>query len=211
MNLFVLDFETNGLNPYLDDIIEIAVKKIGDDDNIFEKIVLPKKMPRGSLYSYVPPHIVKLTGITDKLVKQEGIDKNVAIQHMFQYIIKQSDLDKDLYIISHNGTVFDFIFFKRLLSNYIETVGVGVDNGIFENMKYLDTLLFSKSFQKLKSYSQKNICNFYNIKNDSEHRALGDILALEKIFICLCNDFSNKNSKEDGYYLENINEINLYV
>ena len=28
-NLFVLDFETTGLNPYLNDVIEIAVKKIG--------------------------------------------------------------------------------------------------------------------------------------------------------------------------------------
>ena len=210
MNLFVLDFETTGLNPYQDDIIEMAVKKIGDDD-IFERIVIPKKMPKGSLYTYVPPHIVKLTGITDKMIKEKGIDKNVGIQHMFQYILKNSNLDENIYIISHNGTVFDFIFFKRLLTNYIQKVGIGVDKDIFKNIKYLDTLLFSKSFLNLKSYSQKNICSNYNIENKSEHRALGDIIALEKMFICLCKDFSKKNNKDDTYYISNINEINLYV
>ena len=32
INLFFLDFETTGLNPYLNDIIEIAIKKYGSDD-----------------------------------------------------------------------------------------------------------------------------------------------------------------------------------
>ena len=32
MNLFVLDFETTGLNPYLDHVIEVAIKKVTSND-----------------------------------------------------------------------------------------------------------------------------------------------------------------------------------
>ena len=35
MNIFFIDFETTGLSPYTDDIIEIAVKKT-DSDEYFE-------------------------------------------------------------------------------------------------------------------------------------------------------------------------------
>ena len=34
MNIFFLDFETTGLSPYTNDIIEIAVKKLNDDKNV---------------------------------------------------------------------------------------------------------------------------------------------------------------------------------
>ena len=32
INLFVLDFETTGLNPYLDHVIEVAIKKVTAND-----------------------------------------------------------------------------------------------------------------------------------------------------------------------------------
>ena len=64
-NTFFLDFETNGLNPYLNDVIEIAIKKMNEEGH-YQTFVKPKKMPKGSLYEYVPPDIIKLTGIAKK-------------------------------------------------------------------------------------------------------------------------------------------------
>ena len=115
MNTFILDFETTGLNPYTNDVIEIAVKKYGEEDNFHTAFVKPKKMPKGSLYTYVPPNIVKLTGITDKMIDSDGILNSVATYQMFKYIVDNSDLEKPIYIVSHNGTTFDFIFFKRMV------------------------------------------------------------------------------------------------
>ena len=43
--ILILDFETTGLNPYLNDIIEIAIKKIGCDET-FQTLVKPKKQPK---------------------------------------------------------------------------------------------------------------------------------------------------------------------
>ena len=47
-NTFFLDFETNGLNPYLNDVIEIAIKKMNEEGH-YQTFVKPKKMPKGSL------------------------------------------------------------------------------------------------------------------------------------------------------------------
>ena len=86
----------------------IAIKKI-DGENIFERLVTPKKVK--GIYTYVPPNIVKLTGITDKLIHEKGIAKTVATQQMFNYIVTNSDLEKPIYIVAHNGVQIDFIFF----------------------------------------------------------------------------------------------------
>ena len=55
--------------------------------------------------------------------------------------------------------------------------------------------------------NQRKLCSKYNIINNAEHRALGDILALEKLYEELCNDYSNVLKKEKGYILNNPDEI----
>jgi len=211
MNIFFIDFETTGLSPYTDDIIEIAVKKI-DSDDYFETFVTPKKMPKGSLYTYVPPHIVKITGITDKMINENGIIKSVAIQNMFDFIVKGSDKDKPIYIVAHNGVAFDFIFFRKYIYEYLETVCIGIDKKIFENIKYIDTILIAKSYpNKFNKLSQPYLCNKYNIINEDEHRALGDVKALEKLYKGLCIDFAKSKGEKENHYLENPQDIKLYI
>jgi len=210
MNTFILDFETTGLSPYLNDVIEIAIKKYGEDGNFHQSLVKPKKMPNGSLYTFVPPDIVKLTGITDTMINENGILTTVATYQMFKYIVDNSDLEKPIYIVSHNGTTFDFIFFKRLVCEYIEKKGMGINIDIFNNIKYIDTILIAKSFPTYKRFSQKHLCEKYKIVNDSEHRALGDILALEKLYAFLCKDYSKYMKKEETYYVENPDKFKLY-
>ena len=52
----ILDFETSGLNPYHDDIIEIAMK-VMDTDNQFTTLVKPKSN------ECISDEISSLTGI----------------------------------------------------------------------------------------------------------------------------------------------------
>ena len=181
-NLFVLDFETTGLNPYLNDVIEIAVKKIGGND-YYQTLVKPEELPPG-LVKYVPPFITKLTGINDQMIIEKSICPDNAITKTVEYINERSSRGP-IYIISHNGTTFDFLILKRLMKQY------KISERFIRRLKYLDTLLFSKLFIKEGRFRQQDLCKRYNIVNDSEHRAMGDILALEKLYLSLCNEYSS--------------------
>ena len=198
INLFVLDFETTGLNPYLDHVIEVAIKKVTAND-YYQTLIKPPLLPPG-LPKYIPPHIVNITHITDKMIEDESIEPSIAIFNMIKYIKNHSNRGP-IYIISHNGTTFDDIILKRLMKEY------NVSERIIKRLSYIDTLLFSKMFIKVKNYRQKDLCKRYNITNDSEHRALGDINALEEIYIELCNEYTEKEGKEERYYIENPDEI----
>ena len=181
-NLFVLDFETTGLNPYLNDVIEIAVKKIGEND-YYQTLVKPEELPPG-LVKYVPPFITKLTGINDQMIIEKSICPDNAITKTVEYINERSSRGP-IYIISHNGTTFDFLILKRLMKQY------KISERFIKRLKYVDTLLFSKLFIKEGRFRQQDLCKRYNIVNDSEHRAMGDILALEKLYLSLCNEYSS--------------------
>ena len=82
--ILILDFETTGLNPYLNDIIEIAIKKLCCDET-FQTLLKPKKQPKG-LVTYIPPHITNITKITDIMIHKEAITKQKAIYNMLSFI-----------------------------------------------------------------------------------------------------------------------------
>tara|TARA_B100001094_G_C18164574_1_gene791283 strand:+ start:1727 stop:2329 length:603 start_codon:yes stop_codon:yes gene_type:complete len=186
-NLFVLDFETTGLNPYLNDVIEIAVKKIGENDS-YQTLVKPEELPPG-LVKYVPPFITKLTGINDQMIIENSMNPDNAITKTVEYINERSSRGP-IYIISHNGTTFDFIILRRLMKKY------QISERFIKRLKYVDTLLFSKMFIKDGRFRQQDLCKRYNIVNDSEHRAMGDILALEKLYLSLYDEYSLINDRE---------------
>ena len=209
INLFFLDFETTGLNPYLNDIIEIAIKKYNEED-YYETLVKPKKLPPG-LVTYILPHITNINGITDRMIQEKAISKSESLYKLLEYIESHSDEASPIYIVSHNGTSFDFIFFRRLLSELINKRRfTKFKKTIIERFNYIDSLLLAKRFLTEK-VSQPNLCKKYGIVNEAEHRALGDINALEKLYICLCNSFSKKINKDEDYLIHHPEEVNQYL
>ena len=210
-DIFFLDFETTGLNVYLDDIIEIAIKKMGKRIS-YQTLVKPKKI-KNAIYTFVPPFISDLTKITDRMIADKGIDKNIAIYQMFNYI-KENIKDKGtIYIVSHNGHSFDFLLFKRLINEYQKRL-LGINNEILERIKFIDTVLFCKLFMNNISHGdlkQENLCKKYNITMINQHRALNDILALEELYQKICIEYAKYNKKDENYYFENPEEIELYI
>ena len=89
----------------MNDVIEIAIKKIGSND-YYQTLVKPQELPPG-LVKYVPPFITKLTGINDKMIEEKSINSDNAITKTVEYIQERSSRGP-IYIISHNGTTFDF-------------------------------------------------------------------------------------------------------
>ena len=49
------------------------------------------------------------------------------------------------------------------------------------NIKYIDTIHIFKNILNLNSYSQKSLCEYYNVTQENAHRAIGDVIDLENI------------------------------
>ena len=211
MNLFLLDFETTGLNPYLNDIIEIAIKKYNEGE-YYQSLVKPKRLPPG-LVSYIPPHITEITKITDSMIVNNSTSKINAVYNMFKYIHTYSE-EGPIYILSHNGNSFDFIIFRKIIFDYLNMKKFKNFKYLSERFRYIDTLLLAKLFTTDKErVSQPKLCKKYEIINKEEHRALGDIIALEKLYSCLCKVLENTMKVEEDSILKNPEEIiqRLYI
>ena len=196
MNLFILDYETTGLSPYFDGITEVAIKKLGED-HYYQTLVKPPI--NGIHYKYVSDTNIKITGITNEMIDEYGIETNVSLYNTIKYI-ENNSLDGPIYIVAHNGTNFDFILLKRMIFNY---QGEPLNNDIINRINFIDSLNLAKAYIKNERHNQPGLCKKYQIVNESAHRALGDVTALEKLYIKMCEQFSFYNHKKSDYYLNN--------
>lgn len=209
MNLFFIDYETTGLNPYYNEPIEIAIKKI-DSEEYYQSLIKPEL--NGINYQYVPQKIQGITGINDEDIIENGKDINEVTFSMLEYIEKLSDNDRPIYILAHNGYLFDFIFFRKMISEYLSKEGIKTRKTSFKNIirrfDYIDTVLVARLLLRDETVKQPSLCKKYNIINEAEHRALGDIKALEKIYKILCEHLSYIHKKNNPkYYLDNPSNI----
>ena len=202
-NTFILDFETTGLNPYHDEIIEIAIKPYGIDD-IYTKLTKPLKTKN------LNQKVIEITKITDNMLMNDGINIYTAFDEMINFIIKYTkNKEQPIYILAHNGTMFDFILLQNLVVNYHKK-NTKLSNdiiNIFYRFVYIDTLLLSRYLMpKRYTYSQKALSDTFNIKQTAEHRAYGDVIVLEQILNSLIKSYCEWNSYNITDY-QNIQKI----
>lgn len=165
-NTLIIDFETSGLNPYHDEIIEIAAKKLREDDSYTTLIKYKKSLDK---------KIVEITKITDDMLIKEGVSQRTAFHNFGEFIKSSFEIEKPLYILAHNGNSFDFIFLKKILNTFDFKLDI----------RYIDTVSVSKFVNpKLFSHKLATLChpNIYNIVNINAHRAMSDVITTEKIF-----------------------------
>jgi len=202
MSTVFLDFETSGLNPYHDDIIEIAIKQM-NNDNSFSTLVHPQSN------ECISQQITALTGISNELLRKEGIPWKTAYSELNDFlkaVIKNSP-DGKLYIVAHNGETFDFLFLKRIF-NDLNKLNIKTVNQ--KNIVYIDSLLLSRRLLKRVSYKQETLCKTYNINTKGNHRALNDVRALEELYTKLC-EILNKELNSRRNVLENNQMIHDYI
>lgn len=176
----IVDIETTGGHASSNGITEIAII-VCDGNNIIEEyqtLINPEKE--------IPVFIESLTGISNKMVAEAPLFKEVAAKI---YAILNNKI-----FIAHNVN-FDYSFVNYHL----------IKEGYHLNCKKLCSVrLARKIFPGLPSYSLGKICRHFNINNISRHRAMGDALATTNLFfLMLENDRENKieeslksNSKE---------------
>jgi DNA polymerase III epsilon subunit family exonuclease len=155
LTLIFFDLETTGLNPEIDEIIEIGAIKVENDKikETFHSLVRPDKN--------IPQFITDLTGISEKEV--EKAPRAYDLKEKIENFIDGYPL------IAHNA-IFDKTFLEKLL-------GKDLQNEVFDTLE-LSRLFFPEFY----SHSLQNLVKKLEIKSEGPHRALNDTLMLYSVF-----------------------------
>ena len=180
----IYDFETSGLNPYSDDIIEIgAIDNYGNTFNVLLKT--PKKLSS---------KITELTGITNELLSDRGLDptEGMGLFHDFIYTFMTHNLSVEtkLYLVAHNNDAFDKLFLKFNFDKY----GYEMPPMI----KFIDSYRMAQLIlPELNYFSLKSLSKYFNIGLEQDHRALSDCVMLKQVFNVLLTIFKQKYGTKD--------------
>lgn len=173
------DFETTGLNPYHEKIIEISAR-----DNrgvIFDTLL--------KIDSSLSSEITKITGITDELLEAQGKPYNETIINFYKYIIEDNTNDR-IFMIAHNGDAFDRIFLRTQLKK--------LDLQLPSKVNFIDSIFVSKLlYPRMYSHSMLSLGKYFSVVNESAHRAAGDVNALYKLWDIWMIEFNKKYGKND--------------
>ncbi len=162
----VFDFETTGMQPAINKIIEIGAVKVvnGNIAGVFNTLVNPDQ--------FIPYYIVNITHITNDMIKDKRtIDK--VLPEFVSFI-------GDLPLVAHNAR-FDMSF---LLSN-AKKQHIEINNSV------LDTLYLSRKFNKeCAKHNLAYLTNYFNINLKNAHRAYFDALATNELYKIIQNKYA---------------------
>lgn len=159
--IVVLDFETTGLNPHSDRIIEIGAVRIhgGQVMDSFTTLVNPG-MP-------LDDKVVKITGIKDYMLRDEP-DAAQALPRLMAFIGASP-------LAAHNAA-FDMAFLKEELAR----LGQPFD------FTQIDTLAFAqKLYPDMKRYRLTDLCRKLGVALKNAHRAVHDATATAQSLILM--------------------------
>ena len=147
----VIDIETTGLYAETDSIIEIGAIKIrGGNKLYFQRLV---KVDIG-----LPENIIRLTGITDRMLQQSGVSIEAALIDFLDFI-------EELDLIGYNSQ-FDIKFLNKSLKQ----CGMqSLTNTIYDLKKIIQK---DNLFQA--NYKLDTSLKSYGIEKSVPHRALED-------------------------------------
>lgn len=155
-NITVLDFETSGLDPARDRVIEIAAIRCygGEIVSQFQTLV--------RFEGTLPPKITEITGITSADLVH-GMDEETAFRILNRII-------GDSILVAHNA-MFDLSFLHHALHRFAKRS--------FNN-SFLDTLTISRA-RHTYPHNLKEMCDRYGIVLEGAHRSLNDVIACWKL------------------------------
>lgn len=161
------DFETTGLDPSRDRIIEFAAVRFGNGqvEESLSTLVNPQKP--------IPPYVTSLTGITDSMVS-DGPTEDEIVDDIMEFVGKDP-------LVAHNIN-FDLGFLKQLIKRHRP------EKGDIDNITY-DTLFLSQSFLFfLPSHRLRSVATYLGGDCEDEHRALADTMNVGHIFVRLIEE-----------------------
>jgi DNA polymerase III alpha subunit (gram-positive type) len=186
MTIIVLDFETSGLNPYHEDIIEIGAKVLSSEQS-FQCLVRPESN------KMISDKITKITGITNRTLRAEGKQFLQAYNDFYNWLIENMSKEEPNALVAHNGASFDFIFFRRMINTLFENKKISKRLEEEYKIVYLDTLFISRRlYPQIYSFKQETLCKYFGIKIDQAHRAFNDVICLEQLMLKFMSDLQGR-------------------
>lgn len=159
LDYVMVDLETTGLDPMVDEIIEIgAIKyKNGIEVSRFQTLVKPE--------SPISDFISQLTGITNEMVCDAPKIEN-ALPQFLEYVGSQ--------IVLGYNVNFDINF----LYDNCEYAGLPSFSNDFVDVYRI----CRRVFRDLPNHKLKTVCDYLNIPQPIEHRAIADCIRTENCY-----------------------------
>ena len=159
--ILVFDTETTGISPQRDEIIEFGLLRIDlrEPEREWERDILV----RLSANRHLPPVITNLTGISEEMLREDGISKLRAAQ------VLQEFLTADRPLLAAYNAQFDLCFLYYFLKEY-------GDPGLLRNLKLLDAMTVYKDRREY-PHKLKDAVEAYSLKTQNPHRAVDDARA----------------------------------
>jgi DNA polymerase III alpha subunit (gram-positive type) len=149
LNFTIFDFETTGLDPEKDRVIEMAAIRVCDGQVVSEFSTLVNNGP-------VSAKITEITGITSEDL-DHGLDEETAFRILNKMIGNNV-------LVAHNAA-FDLAFLHFSMMR--------IAGRTFEN-KFYDTLTISRD-RHFYPHKLTDMCQRYEIILEGAHRALNDV------------------------------------
>lgn len=164
-NYTVVDIETTSLDTVFGEILEISAIKVRNRKEVetFSEII--------KVNHEIGSFTTNLTGITTKMVEEEGKDLTCALLDFKEFL-------GDDIIVGHNVN-FDINF---LYDSMREQLGDYLAND------YIDTLRISrKVLKELGHHRLDDLIDYFGLKQRREHRALNDCVLTNQVYLKLCH------------------------
>ena len=161
-SVLVLDTETTGISCKSDEIIELAVLKAAPADGTLRELAVMDEFIRLSEGRRLPQKIVELTGITERMLLDDGIEKRQAAEE-FAALFGEKTL-----IVAYNAQ-FDLCFLYYFLARF------GMAD-ILKGVQMLDALTVYKDRRPF-PHKLCNAVETYQLKTQNTHRAIDDARA----------------------------------
>lgn len=169
MRVFGLDFETSGLDTARDRITEVG----------FALWDVPEKQPITAVGAYLydetypnlSPEIVRLTGITDSILKEFGQNPARILGDMDLFCERHSVG----YIVAHNGGAFD----KLILLSELDRHSLPAPR--LRGLPWIDTKYDLPFASEPDSRRLKHLAGDHGFLNPFSHRAMFDVLTMLRI------------------------------
>lgn len=156
----VIDIETTGLDHAADEILELGAVRVIDHE-ISESFSALLRTQAG-----VPPEISALTGITQEMVQQEGIDPTSALTQFWDFIGKSP-------IVGHNAD-FDLAFITKASA----AAGIAVPRVPCSDTR----VLAHRRVPDVADYRLDTLADYFGISITDRHRALADCITTFRVY-----------------------------
>jgi DNA polymerase III epsilon subunit-like protein len=182
-----IDTETGGISPDEASLLSVGFAvwmdgEIIDTKEIFIKHDLFKISPQAMIINKI--NLLELIG---KAKEPQSVINEIRI-----FLKRNFPNSLGNIVIGGHNTNFDINFLRKFLSDY----NINFDE--FFSHRFIDTAsilkyLFYAGKLELDLSSSEKAFDYFNIKVDNRHSALGDAVATAELFTCLINVVKNNN------------------